>query len=545
MFLSKIWFILIALVSAVAGTFALVAPRPAVQKLAVLEGQRLDRAQYAAEQMFKVDAHKWIDRVSKLGRDAILSESLDAASRGSGEYTVIHRTIQDRFKTLIPDLATGGIDEIVALDNKGRVIARVGGDNEKEYGDYIGGVEVVADALRGYLSDDVWGVGGKLERVAGAPVLSKGKDRIVGALYVGAETGPGLVERLKKNLDVDVALLLRGKVIASSRPVGELDALPEMVAQHVSEITELKRTPALPMTVGQDKLLVVAAPFPGQAGEQQAYYALLGLQPAKTDLGALLSNVSSNDLKWGTFPWVPIALVTFAMIAFGLILQRVEVEAPLGKLRRELQKLAAGDLQKIDDRKYRAKYGGLARDVNAAVERFTHAPGARSEMAGKDLNAILGPSGGSTFDLPSAGSAFSGSTPAPAFNPPAAPSFPPAAPSFPPPPPPGGFAPPPLPSFAPPPAPSFSAPSLPQPFSAAGLGGGSSSPALPLPSSIKAAPWAQQLPSDALSDGNDAADRQMPEGEATRVVPYRSPGRGGRPLPPRVRRLRRDQALLR
>ena len=131
MFLSKIWFILIALVSAVAGTFALVAPRPAVQKLAALEGQRLDRAQYAAEQMFKVDAHKWIDRVSKLGRDAILSESLDAASRGSGEYTVIHRTIQDRFRTLIPDLATGGIDEIVALDNKGRVIARVGATTRK------------------------------------------------------------------------------------------------------------------------------------------------------------------------------------------------------------------------------------------------------------------------------------------------------------------------------------------------------------------------------------------------------------------------------
>ncbi|HSZ82989.1 MAG TPA: hypothetical protein VLA14_11935, partial [Polyangia bacterium] len=60
MFLSKIWFILISLVAGVALTFALIAPRPAVQKLGVLEGQRLDRAQYAAEQMFKVDAHKWI-----------------------------------------------------------------------------------------------------------------------------------------------------------------------------------------------------------------------------------------------------------------------------------------------------------------------------------------------------------------------------------------------------------------------------------------------------------------------------------------------------
>src|SRR5262245_63178419 len=126
MFLSKIWFILIALVAGVAVTFALVAPKPAVQKLTNLEGQRLDRAQYAAEQMFKVDAHKWIDRVGKLGRDAIISESLDAASRGSGEYTVIHRTIGDRFRTLIPDLSSGGIDVITAVDNKGRVISRVG-----------------------------------------------------------------------------------------------------------------------------------------------------------------------------------------------------------------------------------------------------------------------------------------------------------------------------------------------------------------------------------------------------------------------------------
>src|SRR6185369_9145360 len=116
--LSKIWFILIALVAAVALTFALIAPRPAVQKLGVLEGQRLDRAQYAAEQMFKVDAHKWIDRVSKLGRDAIIAESLDSASRGAGELGVIHKTVQDRFRSLIPDLPGSGIVAMVAVDNK-------------------------------------------------------------------------------------------------------------------------------------------------------------------------------------------------------------------------------------------------------------------------------------------------------------------------------------------------------------------------------------------------------------------------------------------
>jgi len=288
MFLSKIFFILLALAAAIATTFAVIAPRPFERKMGVLEGQRLDRAQYAAEQMFKVDAHKWIDHVSKLGRDAILAESLDAASRGSGEIEVIHRTIQDRFRTLIPDLASGGIDSIVALDTKGRVIARVGGE-EKEYKDFIGGAEIIADALRGYLSDDVWGVNGRLQRLAAAPVLSKNRDRIVGAVYVSAETGPALVERLKRNLDVDVALLLRGKVIASSRGPVELDALPELISRHTKEIETAKRTQPITMTVGKKDLIVVAAPFPGQAGEQQAYYALIGEHPANSGLTALFA----------------------------------------------------------------------------------------------------------------------------------------------------------------------------------------------------------------------------------------------------------------
>src|SRR4029078_11821811 len=168
MFSSKSFFILLALAAAIAATFAVIAPRPFERRMGTLEGQRLDRAQYAGEQMFKVAAHKWIDHVGKLGRDAIIAESLDAASRGSGEYTVIHRTIQDRFRTLIPDLASGGIDTIVAIDTKGRVIARVG-ENEKEYGDNIGGAEIISDALRGYLSDDVWGVNGPLQGLGGAP----------------------------------------------------------------------------------------------------------------------------------------------------------------------------------------------------------------------------------------------------------------------------------------------------------------------------------------------------------------------------------------
>ncbi|HVZ86187.1 MAG TPA: MXAN_5187 C-terminal domain-containing protein, partial [Polyangia bacterium] len=54
-------------------------------------------------------------------------------------------------------------------------------------------------------------------------------------------------------------------------------------------------------------------------------------------------------------------------------------------------------------------------------------------------------------------------------------------------------------------------------FSAAAILGGSNATSSPPP--LKPAPWAQ-LPTAALDDGEAAADRQMPDGEATRVVPY-------------------------
>ncbi len=272
------------------------------------------------------------------------------------------------------------------------------------------------------------------------------------------------------------------------------------------------------MTVGKEDLLVVAAPFPGQAGEQQAYYALIGQHPANSGLAALFENATSDDLKWGKFPWLQLAGGVFLAIALGLFLQRREVDTPLRRLRRDLQKLASGDLHKVDDHRYGGNVGGLARDINAAIERFTHAPTQRSDVAGKDLNAILGPSGGSTFDLPAADSAFAGGTPPPAFAAPP-PSFSPPAPSF---------SAPPLPSFAPPPAPSFPPP---QPFSAAslGFGGGNSSSAaaaaetsdLPLPGTTKPSPWGSSLPSSAFDD--ERTRQEAPpgaDGDATRVVPY-------------------------
>jgi len=401
MFLSKIWFVLVALLAGVAVTAAFVAPRPADRRIEQLEGQRLDRAQYAAEQMLKNDARRWIDYVAKLGRDSHLTEALDSSSRGAGEPKTLHETVRSRLKALVPDRAGIGVESLIAVDKQGRVVARVG-DDEGEYGESIAGAEVVGDALRGYLSDDVWGAAGRLRRVGAAPVTSKSRERIVGAVVVAVETGKRLAEMWKQNLGVDVAIVLGRNVVSSTLPEALLGQLPELIEQHATEIANHKRTRPLILYMGTERMLLIAAPFVGEASEQRAYYVLLNKQAPGSDPWVLLSNASSDDLRWGHFPWLSLALGMLAMIAIGLLLQRIEVEGPIRRLRAEVHSLSRNEIQKIDDIKYGGKLGGIARDINATVEHFTHAVLPKSETAKKDIGAILdrgGSADGQSFDV--------------------------------------------------------------------------------------------------------------------------------------------------
>ena len=401
MFLSKIWFVLVALLAGVAVTAAFVAPRPADRRIEQLEGQRLDRAQYAAEQMLKNDARRWIDYVAKLGRDSHLTEALDSSSRGAGEPKTLHETVRSRLKALVPDRAGIGVESLIAVDKQGRVVARVG-DDEGEYGESIAGAEVVGDALRGYLSDDVWGAAGRLRRVGAAPVTSKSRERIVGAVVVAVETGKRLAEMWKQNLGVDVAIVLGRNVVSSTLPEALLGQLPELIEQHATEIANHKRTRPLILYMGTERMLLIAAPFVGEASEQRAYYVLLNKQSPGSDPWVLLSNASSDDLRWGHFPWLSLALGMLAMIAIGLLLQRIEVEGPIRRLRAEVHSLSRNEIQKIDDIKYGGKLGGIARDINATVEHFTHAVLPKSETAKKDIGAILdrgGSADGQSFDV--------------------------------------------------------------------------------------------------------------------------------------------------
>ena len=198
---------MLSTVAALATAAALLAPRPLGEQLDEETGRRLERAQHAISLFLKVNARQWMDVVAHDATDAGLVNSLAEATKGPADLGILHKTVQEKLRSFVEK---SRVDLMLATDAKGRVIARAGLD-DGVYKDFVDGMPLVADALRGLRGDDTWSLDGKLYRVAAAPVISLSTGRYAGVLVMGQEAGTALAQLLAQTEGVDVAFLLRGR----------------------------------------------------------------------------------------------------------------------------------------------------------------------------------------------------------------------------------------------------------------------------------------------------------------------------------------------
>ena len=365
MFWSKTWWLLVALVGALAMTVAILSARPLQRDLQRETGLRLERAQHSASLLLKVNARKWIDMAAQVSTDAVLVEALEQATKGPADLGLVHKTVQERLRYFNDKLK---VDLVMATDARGRVIARVGLD-EPVYKDGVEGFPLVADALRGLRGDDTWSLGGKLYRMAASPVIER--DHYVGALVVGQEVAGELAQSMKRVLDVDVAFLLRGRLLAASAQLPLLGQLPLLVDQHFDEMAANGRSAPLLVDQGSDGYIVVLAPFAGEAEAHKAAYALIVRRRPTFTFAYLVGRLLSMDPK--TLPWLQLAPIGGGLVLaliIGFLLLRVEAIGPLKRLARETQALARGDVTRLDDDRHPGKFGTVARSVNTTLDRL-------------------------------------------------------------------------------------------------------------------------------------------------------------------------------
>jgi hypothetical protein len=357
--LTRLWIALLAVAMAAAAATAMLLPRPIAADREREAGVRLERAQQAAALFLRVNARNWMDSAAHVAGDAVLMESLDQATRGPADLGLVHRTVQERLRTFRESTK---VDLLIAADGHGRVIARAGMD-EGVYKDGVEGFPLVADALRGLRGDDTWSLGGKLFRVVASPVVAH--EHYAGAIMMAQEVGSALAQSMKQLFGVEVAFLLRGRVLASSSALPVVGQLPMVLQQATAAGVSLQSAEA-----EGERYLIAVSPFVGEAAGHQAAYVLLLARPPAPSLRGLVDELARSDFQ--TLPWhdlIPVGAAAAAAIIVGLLLFWLEARKPASRLADEAQALARGEVGRLDDRRHPGALGRVARAVNTTLDR--------------------------------------------------------------------------------------------------------------------------------------------------------------------------------
>ena len=371
---TRTWLVLLALVAAAAAGLLVSVPRLLQREMDTQVAARLSGATQGAELLLEMHSRRWIDATARAAGDAMLSESLDQATRGGMSAELLHRTIQER---LARWTAEWKAFQVVAVEGHGRVVARAGAD-EGEWKDELMESPIVSEALRGWRLDDTWSVGGKLYRATASPVIYH--ERYVGALLVLEELGATLLDGFSDSLSVELGVVVDGKLAARSHGSKLLDGTPALAAEHAQELKEHGRSAPRPVRLGgesQEKHALAALSLPGDAALQQATLVLVSDRPRVGTLVDLLGRLSPEQFLDGNLPAIArfpelvyVGAGLLVALFFGFVLTWFEHGRPLARLLRSSQRLGRGEINRIDD-KFGGALGHIVRAVNAAVERVS------------------------------------------------------------------------------------------------------------------------------------------------------------------------------
>lgn len=390
MFLSKIWFFLIAVAGGVALAIALILPQPAEREQLASERQRLATACDVVNILLRDNARRRVDLAAQFARSeidisSIVKKPVSADSNKAGRPAAANLiastkgAIKPRFTFL--------------LNSRGRVVARAGRKDEL-YGDSLAGHDMVADAVDGYLRDDLWVLDNNLYLMAGSPVIGSS---YVGALVVGHDLDDELARRFVAQLGVELNFYADGKSAAASNVSSAASVHKEMLArfQEVRDADtpiaeDCRSVEPFTVEVSTGTYTALVARLPGEAGlHHDAFYGVYAEQPQALGVMGTLRSATSSDLSFSNFPWITLLLGFIVVVAVGMALMIFETDRPLGKLNTEAISLAKGDRARLDEDAHRGKFGSIARSFNIRVDKMERE--AKEAKNKGNLDDLLGP----------------------------------------------------------------------------------------------------------------------------------------------------------
>jgi hypothetical protein len=386
-FWSKIWFFVVAVIGAVAVTFALTMPRPAERVHSDAERDRLAVACSVVGVLLKENATTRVKLAGTFAREDELSAKLDDASSANEIDQARAQKAGELGKRLIEQVEGQKPDFAIMIDRRGRVLARVNIDGDA-FGDVVAGRPLVDDALAGYLRDDLWLINERLYLVAASPVV-RNATTYVGAVVLGHAVTNDLAAKLAKGLKVDVGFYVNGEPIAStsSTPL-DRDALQKSFAGLAGEMgRDCESNPPKNLRAGSSEVTALVARLPGEAERASSFYTIFITRPTAIGFMGTLQAVEKGDISFDQFPWILVGGGLVIALVLGLGLMVLESDRPLRRLNAEAVRLAKGEIERLAEDGHRGKFGSIARSINIHIDKL----GRDAKAAKKDLDQLLGP----------------------------------------------------------------------------------------------------------------------------------------------------------
>jgi hypothetical protein len=394
--LSRLWYAIFAVALGVALTAALLNKSAASREANYQLGEQLRRDRVETELWLRLDARLRLDALAPFTTNSVVRQTLRSSSRRSkGAPESARRRLSQELHELNDQLEEGKADLLFAIDNDGQVVADLDKTDLSQHD--LGQMPLVADALSGYLRDDVWIYNGEIYRMVARPVFDGA--RYVGAIVHGIKIDDSLAQRLGKKLpNSTIAFFFRDDLIAMHRGASEAPTRSELSSGFKSFGPEHDPDEAITLDDGKSALFV---PIRGSAAHAGVGY-IIGRHRSPVGAGALFSNTYQEDID--AMPWPAVVGIPLAMLLLGLLWMYLEHGKAIRILRRTSAALARNELTSLPADKLRRQYRKIAENINAGLRSGVGLQEGGQRHASVNLDEMLSRSrdeaAGSYFGFP-------------------------------------------------------------------------------------------------------------------------------------------------
>jgi hypothetical protein len=389
MLLSRFWYVLLALALGGAAFTLSVAAQMYNHAGSRAMEEALTADSSAVDWFLRDDARK---RSSAVIPAALSRDIVDGLSKASNDQKVDRETrgkVKGALTKAAAEVPTDlRFDAMWTVDANGRVVASVGFDHIDDWD--LGGYASVADALHGWIRDDAWVWKGRIYRVVMRPVEREAQSEPVGAI-IGAKIVDDVFARaVSKRTGAAVGFYADGARVASGAPEGFDKPMLDQITRDLKALDrdkDYQQKGRSGVRVLGEHLGVVYARHPGEAWELGAGYAVGHLAVSVTNPFDFLSQADNTDKN--NVPTRLIIVLVVAAAALGIGFSILEHDRPLATFRREVARLARGEMDVFQPSHFRGAFKKIASDLNDGIEKVAAKGGAPRRAA--DLQQVLGP----------------------------------------------------------------------------------------------------------------------------------------------------------